>query len=152
MIQFLSPALAAAMVVLGAMQWDPLTVAMGAGLLVYVWFTRHTGYEIFQDRLVIRYGTPRIRSLPLTDIAEVRLIKAPLGGQDLLVRRKGGGVLVIRPRDAEGFAAALGKACGVSPVGRADKAEVRGQAGRQPEAQANKRARSRNRRSRSRKS
>ncbi|MEK7777274.1 MAG: PH domain-containing protein [Chloroflexota bacterium] len=144
--------MAAAMVVLGAMQGDPVTVAMGAGLLVYVWFTQHRRYEIFQERLVIRYGTPRIRSVPLADIAEVRLVKAPLGGQDLLVVRKGRGVIVIRPRDADGFAAALGEARGVSSVGRANKAEVRGRAGRQPEAQANKRARSRNRRSRSRKS
>ncbi|MFH1140280.1 MAG: PH domain-containing protein [Chloroflexota bacterium] len=142
--------MATAMVVLGTIQVDLLTVAMGIGLLAYVWFTRHARYEIFQDRLVIYYGTPRIKSVPLSDIGEVRLIKASLGGQDLLVRRKGGGVLVIRPRDAERFAAALGEARGVSPAGPADKAEVQGQAGRRPEAQANKRARSRNRRSRNR--
>lgn len=151
MIQFLSPVLATAMVVLGAINLDQWSVVMGIGLLAYVWFTRHTRYEIFQDRLVIYYGTPRIRSVPLSGIAEVRLIRAPMGGQDLLVARKGGGVMVIRPRDAEVFAAALGKARGVSPVGRADKTEVQGQAGQRPEAQANKRARSRNRRSRNRK-
>lgn len=120
MIQFLSPGLAAAMVVLGIINPDVVTVAMGAGLLAYVWFTRHAKYEVYQDRLIIYYGAPRIRSVSLADIAEVRLVKAPLGGQDLLVVRKGRGVMVIRPRDAEGFAAALEGARGVPLTSRVE--------------------------------
>ncbi len=144
--------MAAAMVVLGIINPDVVTVAMGAGLLGYVWFTRHAKYEVYQDRLVIYYGTPRIRSVPLADIAEVRLIRAPMGGQDLLVTRKGRGVMVIRPRDAEGFAAALGEARGVPPVDQAAIPEAQGQADRRSDAQASKRPRSRARRSRNRRS
>ncbi|MSQ22782.1 MAG: hypothetical protein EXR53_05700 [Dehalococcoidia bacterium] len=152
MIQLLSPALAAVMVVLGIINPDVVTVTMGVGLLAYVWFTRHARYEIFQDRLIIYYGTPRIKNVLLADIAEVRLIKAPIGGQDLVVTRKGRGVLVIRPRDAEAFAAALGEARGVSPVGQADSAKVEGQAERRPDALPSKRPRPRARRSRNRRS
>ncbi len=137
-MQLLSPVLAAAMVVLGFFKGDPVSVAMGVGLLAYVWFTRHARYEIFQDRLVIRYGTPRSRSVQLSDIGEVRPVKAVMGGQDLVGAKKGGGILVIRPRDAEGFTAALERARGVSPV-------------RQIEGQDSKRSRSRNHRSRNRK-
>ncbi len=138
-MQLLSPVLAATITVIGLTQGDPLSVAMGGGLLAYVWFTRHTRYEVFEDRLVIRYGSPRMRSVMLADIGEVRLVNAPLGGQDLLVRKTGGGVLVIRPSNTEGFAEALREARGVSPVDRGPEAPP----AKQPRPRAR---RSRNRR------
>jgi curved DNA-binding protein CbpA len=55
-LQLFSPVLAAIITVMGLNAGDPVTVIMGGGLLAYVWFTRHTKYELFEDRLVIRYA------------------------------------------------------------------------------------------------
>ena len=113
-MEFVSPAIALALVVLGLFQGDPVSAVMGAGLLAYVWFTRHMKYEIWLDQLVIYYGNPRRRSVPLADIDGVRPVRSSMGGQGLIITRKGGGALVLKPRDPAAFTAALEGARGVS--------------------------------------
>lgn len=109
-MHLLSPALAGVLVVVGVSQFDLFTMALGVGLGLYVWLTRHTRYEIFSDRLVIYYGGPRRKVVLLVDIEDVQVVKVPMGGQGLYLRRKRGWGVVIRPRDSEGFAAGLEEA------------------------------------------
>jgi len=106
----LSPVLAWVLVIVGVLQFDLYTMALGVGLGLYVWLTRHTRYEIFSDRLVIYYGRPRRKVVFLVDIEDVQMVRVPMGGQGLYLRKKQGWGMVIRPRDVEGFAARLGEA------------------------------------------
>ncbi len=106
-LHFLSPLIAGALVVSGALQQDPFTFVMGAGLSVYIWLTRHSRYEVFSDRLVVHYLGLRRRTIPLGDIEDVRAVGFPLGGQGVFVRRKKGGGMVITPVDPEQFVQAL---------------------------------------------
>jgi len=94
-------------VVSGSLQLDPYTVAMGAGLGLYIWLTRHARYDVFADRLVVSYVGPRHKTIPLGDIEEVRAVRFPLGGQGVFLRRKGAGGMVISPADSEQFAQQL---------------------------------------------
>ena len=95
------------LVVTGLLSGDLLTLAFGAGVWLFIWFTRPTRYEVFRDSLVINYGKPRRKSLPFTEIEEVLLIRLPLGGQSLFLRRKQGWGMVIRPAEPERFLACL---------------------------------------------
>ncbi len=106
-LHFLSPIIAGALVVSGALQLDPITVMMGAALSLYIWLTRHSRYDVFSDRLVVSYTGPRRRTIPLADIEDVRAVGFPLGGQGVFVRRKSGGGMVITPVDPEQFVQAL---------------------------------------------
>ena len=83
-----------------------LPIVFGLGLVFYSLYTRHTRYDLFQDVLVIRY---RVRTMvvPLSGVQGGRLGKVPLSGQALLIQRQGGGLLVITPKDPEGFLSRL---------------------------------------------
>lgn len=113
-MEFVSPAIALALVVLGVLRGDLVSAVMGVGLLAYVWFTKHVKYEIWLDQLVIYYGNPRRRSVPLAGIDDVRVVRASMGGQGLIITRKGSGALVLKPRDPAAFTAALERVRGVS--------------------------------------
>lgn len=108
MFFLISPAIAAVLLVIGILRGDPFAIALAALLLLYVYFTRHAQYDIYLDSLVIRYGRPRRKVIPIDDIADVQLATLPLGGgQGLLIRRQTGGPMVIRPSDPETFASRL---------------------------------------------
>jgi hypothetical protein len=94
----------------GTLQADPVTVVMGAGLGLYIWLTRHSRYEVFPDRLVVSYMGPRRKTVPLADIEEVQVGRFPLGGEGLMIRRKGGWRMVLTPSDPERFAQELDQA------------------------------------------
>jgi len=102
-LHMLSPAIAAVMVVMGLLQGDPVTLLLGVGLSLFVWFTRHARYEIFQDRLVIHYGQPRQKVLQLTEIKDVHLVQFGMGRHFLLIRGNRGQRIVLRPADPERF-------------------------------------------------
>ena len=80
-----------------------LPILSGLGVGFYLWYTKHTRYDLFQDALVTRYRAPRTRVVPLNDVLSARFARMPLGGQALLIHRRRGGVLVITPKDPEGF-------------------------------------------------
>ena len=108
----LSPVIAVLVVVLGLLYLDPVFLILGIGFLTYVWFTRHTRYDIFHDRLVIHYGRPRQTVLPLTEIEDARLVQSGIGDQILFVRGVRGQRLVIRPSAPELFLERLDEARG----------------------------------------
>lgn len=100
LFQLLSPVIAAFVVVSGIIQQDALAIVLGLALGVFVWFTTHTKYELYPDRFVIYYGMPRRRVVPLADIEDMQLVKAPLQARGLLIR-KGASRLLITPRDPD---------------------------------------------------
>ena len=89
----------------------PVVFALSAG--AYLFYTRHRRYDIFEDALVVRYLAPRTLVVFLSEIQDVRLLRQPLVGQVLLIQRKTGSRLIIKPADSEEFhsqlTAALGK-------------------------------------------
>ena len=95
------------MVVQGLLSGQAAPVLTGLGVGVFLFLTRHTRYELFQDALVIRFMAPRRIVIPLADVVDVRMVKLPLGGPALLVQRARGGGLAIMPSDPEGFLARL---------------------------------------------
>ena len=106
-LQMLSPAIAVVLMVMGVLSGDPFTIVLGTGLALFVWLTRHARYEIFHDRLVIRFSGPRQKTVLLTEIETIQVVAIPLGGQGLYVRKKGGWGMVIRPSDLESFTAGM---------------------------------------------
>ena len=95
------------MIVQGLISGQLPPVLTGLGVVVFLFLTRHTRYELFQDALVIRFMAPRRIVIPLADVVDVRMVKLPLGGPALLVQRARGGGLAIMPSDPEGFLARL---------------------------------------------
>ena len=77
------------------------------GLFLFHWITRHRLYEIFPDRLVVHFGRPRKKTIPLNEIAEVRLMNLPFGGQGIFIKRNRGIGMLIRPTEPETFVAHL---------------------------------------------
>ena len=95
--------------------FDLVPVLFGVGVGVFVAYTRHTRYELYQDALVIRFMAPRTIVVRLAEVQEVRLVRLPLGGPALLVQRAGAGALAIMPADPAGFLARLQEGTGGKP-------------------------------------
>ena len=100
------PVIAGVLLYQGLTGGGALPILVGLGLGFYYLYTRHTRYDLFEDVLVIRY---RIRTMvvPLTDVEGAELGGMPMSGQALLIRRRGGGLLVMTPKDPEGFLSRL---------------------------------------------
>ena len=83
-----------------------LPILFGLGLGLFYLYKRPTRYDLFQDALVIRY---RIRTMvvPLADVQGAQLGGMPLSGQAVLIQRRTGRLLVITPKDPEGFLSRL---------------------------------------------
>ena len=106
-IDWLNPALALGLVVVGIIGLDTFPLVAGVALAIFVWFTRHFRYDIFPDALVVSYGKPRQKVVPLDQIAEVRSVRFGFRGDSLFVRNASGRGMIIRPSDPEQFAQQL---------------------------------------------
>ena len=84
-----------------------LPVLFGLGGAAYLLFTRHRRYDLFEDALVVRYLVPRTLVVYLSDVQEVRPMKQPMTGPVLLIQRKAGTRLMIKPADYDAFLARL---------------------------------------------
>ncbi len=74
---------------------------IGLAIVAWAWFTTPAHYMIFNDRLVIAYGRPRIRHVLFRQVDQIdpRLVF----GSRLLVRMSSGRPLLIQPRDIDEF-------------------------------------------------
>lgn len=95
------------LVVMGILTKSLVPFLFALGLFLFHWLTRHRLYEIFPDRLVVHYGKPRKKTIPLDEIAEVRSMNLPFGGQGIILKRNRGIGLLLRPMDPDAFAAHL---------------------------------------------
>ena len=88
---------------------DYLVVIIGLAFAAFSWFTTPSQYMIFNDRLVIAYGRPRMRYVFFREIGQVDLLKVGLGDR-LLIRLRSGRRFLLQPRDAEEFQGKLEQA------------------------------------------
>ncbi|MEX2599224.1 MAG: hypothetical protein WD533_06170 [Dehalococcoidia bacterium] len=110
LIQLLIPGLILYLVVLGVTQGDPVGIVVGVALALYFVFTFHFRYELYQDVLVIRFLAPRRKAVLLADIEDAQVIRVPLRGETLLIRRRTGGPMLLRPANTEQFLMRLNQA------------------------------------------
>ena len=83
---------------------------VGLGLAAFGWLTTPSQYVIFQDRLLIFYGRPRVRHVIFDQVAQVERLSLAIGDRLLLRLRRGR--LLIQPRDITEFENQLEKALG----------------------------------------
>jgi hypothetical protein len=81
----------------------------GIGVAAYSWFTNPRQYTIYQDALVIQYGTPRNRVIPFSNVShlEMRQLATP---DRLRVWPINGRRVVLMARNPEAFHDQLQKA------------------------------------------
>ena len=113
LIQLINPIIVAGLFILGIYSGDPMPVIIAIGMAIFIWFTRHTRYNIYKNALVIYYGTPRHRAVPISDIEQVITV---LGGKGLFIKKKGSGGLLIRPQDIETFKSRLAEVLGNNKI------------------------------------
>jgi hypothetical protein len=94
------PVFGAWLLVQGLIGGAPLSIAFGLAAVGFMLFKRHKRYDLFQDALVIRYLVPRPEMVVyLRDIEAVQLARQPIVGIVVVIQRKQGPNLVIRPGD-----------------------------------------------------
>ena len=86
----------------GVVTTEPLLVVVGLAVAAFSWFTTPSQYMIFNDRLVIAYGKPRVRHVLFDQIDQVEILTIAIGSR-LRVRLKGGRPLFLQPRDPDEF-------------------------------------------------
>ena len=91
------------MVVQGFTGGGDIPILAGIGLAVFLAFTKHVRYDLYEDVLVIRYWAPRKIIIPISEIVDVGSVRLPFGGPSVLVHRTRGRVLAIMPKDTETF-------------------------------------------------
>ena len=79
-----------------------LLIAVGLFMGGIHWFTSPRNYHIFDDRLVIKYGTPRERVILFDQISRMELRPGFLGGR-VHIHRTTGRPVHIDPRFARDF-------------------------------------------------
>jgi len=109
-IDWLNPALALGLLMVGLISAETFPLVSGAALGTFVWFTRHFRYDIYPDALVVSYGKPRQKVVPLDQVSEVRTVQFGFRGDSLFVRNTSGHGMIIRPSDPEQFAQRLQEA------------------------------------------
>ena len=86
----------------GVISQAPFLVILGLGFAAYSWFTTPSQYLVFDDRLVIAYGRPRMRHVFFQQIERIDFLEIAIGNR-LRVRLRNGRPLFLQPRDAEEF-------------------------------------------------
>ena len=77
---------------------------VGLGVATYSWFTSPTNYTLYNDRLLISYGRPRVRHVMFENIEGVDNLVVPLSGPRLRVREfRGDAGVWLTPRDPDTF-------------------------------------------------
>ena len=91
------------MVVQGLTGGGDIPILAGIGVAVFLAFTKHVRYDLYEDAVVIRYWAPRKIIIPISDILDVGSVRLPFGGPSVLLHRTRGRVLAIMPKDTETF-------------------------------------------------
>ena len=94
--------LALGLAAVGVYNADPIWVVIGLGIAVFSWLTTPSQYLIYNDRLLIAYGRPRVRHVLFHQFDRLETVNLPFGAR-LLVLLKTGRRFLIQPRDLEQF-------------------------------------------------
>lgn len=100
--QRINVAIAAAVIVVAIIGFQPILLFLGVGIGGLYWFTTAQRYHIYPDKLVIHYGRPRILEIPFSVIRDAAIVKIPLSA-GVFIRRAGRPGVIIRPRNMEEF-------------------------------------------------
>jgi hypothetical protein len=87
-----------------------LPILLGLASIAYTLFKLHRRYDLFEDALVINYLAPRVLPVYLRDIEMVQVVRQPIVGTVVLLQRKVGTKLIIRPNDPQEMASRLNAA------------------------------------------
>ena len=98
----LTLALAMGVAVVGLLQGTPLLIIVGLAVAGFSWFTTPAQYTLFSDRLIIKYGKPRIRHILFREIDQVDPLRLPMGTR-LRVALRSRSPILIQPRDHDEF-------------------------------------------------
>ena len=79
-----------------------LWLILGVVAVGWSWFTNAKQYLIYQDALVVVYGSPRVKVFPFPDIADVDILSMPMGNR-LRIRMVSGKRLIVSVRDIDQF-------------------------------------------------
>ena len=79
----------------------PLPILLGLAGIAFTLFKRHRRYDLYEDAFVVRYLVPRVLAVYVRDIESVQLVRQPMVGPVVLIQRKVGTKLVIRPSDPQ---------------------------------------------------
>ncbi len=92
---------------------DPSGFLLFVGLAVaaFSWLTTPKSYTVFDDRLVIMYGQPRIKVIPFQGIEKAELLTLAIGERVRVWLHRQRPV-VLQPRDPQLFEAKLTEALG----------------------------------------
>ena len=101
LIDLLVPIVGSVLLIRGIFGGEGLSAVIALAVGAFTLFNRHKRYDLFTDALVVRYLAFRTRVVELSDIQEVKLLGQPLVGPVLLINRKGGPRLIIRPKDPQ---------------------------------------------------
>ena len=88
-----------------------LMLFIGLGVASYSWLTNAKQYLIYQDRLVIIYGRPRVKAYPFQEMANLELLTLPIGDR-LRIRMANGRRLMLLTKDSATFMEKLDAALG----------------------------------------
>ena len=86
-------------------------IAIGVAFAAFSWLTTPRSYMVFDDRLVIMYGQPRIRVISFESIERTELLRLPIGDRVaiwLKTRKR----YVLQPRNPGEFYGKLSEALG----------------------------------------
>jgi hypothetical protein len=72
-------------------------VVIGIAAAAYSWLTTPLYYNLYDDRLVVLYGRPRIRHVLFQDIADIEVPQFNFGNR-MWIRLKSGRRVVIQPK------------------------------------------------------
>ena len=102
--------LALVLAAFGILSTDPLLTIVGLAFAAFAWLTTPNLYMLFDDRLVIAYGKPRLRHILFGQIENVELVQLAMTSSRVRVYPKFGRPTWLAPRDPEAFKEQLSQA------------------------------------------
>jgi hypothetical protein len=105
------PVFSAWLLIQGITSGSLLPIVLGLAAVAFTLYKHHSRYDLFEDALVIRYLVPRPALVVyLRDIESVQAARQPIVGLVVVIERKHGAKLVIRPGDSQEMVSRLNAA------------------------------------------
>tara|TARA_B100001013_G_scaffold251640_1_gene156477 strand:+ start:612 stop:1028 length:417 start_codon:yes stop_codon:yes gene_type:complete len=109
--------------VLGIVRSNLLSTVLALLVATFVWFTTPFKYYIFHNRIIVAYGLPRRKAIPIGDIKEFGIAKLPMGMR-LVIRRKTGRMILLSPVNLEAFQEKLSEVVATYRAQNSEKDEL----------------------------
>ena len=80
----------------------PVLMLLGLAVAAYSWLTSPRHYQIYQNALVIVYGSPRKKAIMFSDISHLEVLSLPVG-ERLRLRLVNGRRVMLTTKNPEAF-------------------------------------------------